>query len=102
MKNFYPDYKNLLESIRWYNLISYGNSNHEQFGSQNVILSFVKNDIAIHDQNLSALKILSKKNELNEENSLKEALFKFKEEFKPNNYNSRLYKLLNDYYDQIN
>ena len=66
------------------------------------ILSFVKNDIAIHDQNLSALKILSKKNELNEENSLKEALFKFKEEFKPNNYNSRLYKLLNDYHDQIN
>lgn len=102
MKNFNPDFKNLLESIRWYNLVLYGNSNHEQFGSKkNIILNMVKNDIELHDQNLFSLKMLSKKNELSECSSLKEALFKFKKEFKQENYNSRLYQLLNRYYNQI-
>ena len=45
--------------------------------------------------------MLSKKNELSECSSLKEALFKFKKEFKQENYNSRLYQLLNRYYNQI-
>ena len=103
MKNFNLDFKNLLESIRWYNLVLYGNSNHEQFGSKkNIILNMVKNDMALYDQNLSSLKMLSKKNGLNESNSLKESLFKFKKEFKQKNYNSKLYQLLNKYYNQIN
>ena len=102
LKNFQPKYENLLESIRWYNLITFGNSNHEQFKSKpNIILNMIKQNINLYDQNLLNLKKFSYKNKLHEMISLRKSLFIFKKEFGKKECNTRLSLSLNKYYEQV-
>jgi hypothetical protein len=102
LKNFQPKYEHLLESIRWHNLITFGNSNHEQFKSkQNIILNMIKKNINLYDQNLLNLRKFSYKNKLHEIISLRKSLFILKKEFEKKEYTTKLSILLNKYYEQV-